>query len=145
MTNFSISDTDYVRFVSKISNFGAKNQCWPWNAPLDNGYGRFWLNNKTDLAHRISYQLFVGSINNNLHIDHLCRNRSCVNPEHMEQVTIKTNVLRGVGLTAVNANKTHCKRGHLLNQDNLYFSSRKARVCKKCQKIRHAKWRSKNV
>lgn len=67
---------------------------------------------KTKLAHRLSYEHFVGPILDGLTIDHLCRDRACVNPAHLEAVTISINVLRGFNPMAINARKTHCPLGH---------------------------------
>lgn len=71
--------TDEDRFWSKVA-LAEINDCWEWQAPLDSGYGRFWLNGQTELAHRYSYILANGPIPDGLQIDHLCRNRACVNP-----------------------------------------------------------------
>jgi len=144
MNYFSISQSDLERFESKFVRV-SESQCWPWTGRLDNGYGRFWLNNRTALAHRIAYLIVNGTIPKSLHLDHLCRNRACVNPKHLEPVDIKTNVLRGFGLSAENARKTHCKNGHPLNEDNLYKMSRKTRVCRICQNNRLKKWRGINA
>ena len=118
------------------------NGCWEWKQPLDSGYGRFWLNGKTALAHRVSYELYVGEIPEGKQIDHLCRNRSCVKPTHLEPVTIGENVLRGIGISAANARKDSCMKGHPLSGDNLYTRNNGARVCKICQRSRVQKWRS---
>jgi len=85
--------------------------CWLWQGPLSpNGYGRTskWY------AHRAMYEILMGPIPPRLVIDHLCRVRRCVNPDHMEVVTRGENVLRGETVSARAARQTHCKRGHLL-------------------------------
>lgn len=145
MSNFSISDSDKSRFFAKVIISFDKNKCWVWKNPLDNGYGRFWIGTKTGLAHRISYQILVGDIPTGKQIDHLCRNRSCVNPSHLEPVDIKTNVLRGEGLSAMNARKTHCKRNHPLSGNNLFINNRNQRVCKICASMASARWVAKNA
>lgn len=89
--------------------------CWVWAACLSkDGYGSIarGLGQGTAQAHRVSYELLVGSIPSGLCIDHLCRNRACVNPLHLEVVTLATNVLRGEGVAASHAQKTTCKNGH---------------------------------
>lgn len=69
-------------------------------------------------------------------IDHLCRNRACFNPDHLEQVTNQTNILRGEGATATNARKTHCIRGHELVGTNLIASRTNGRSCRICRNER---------
>jgi hypothetical protein len=85
-------------------------------------------------AHRVSYECFVGKIEDGLSIDHLCRNRSCVNPKHLEQVTARENILRGFSLAAKNKRKKFCKNGHELIGYNLvpiagHPDRRKCRTC----------------
>jgi hypothetical protein len=111
--------------------------CWQWTGFVDKntGYGGFWFERRPIPAHRASYTLFKGPIPIGLEIDHLCRNRPCVNPEHLEAVTKKVNVLRGEGLSAVHKRKTHCIRGHLLSGENMR-QDKWGRVCRKCKRIR---------
>lgn len=135
------TDRDRERFASAYT--ATPDGCWQWSRPLDNGYGRFWLAGRTRLAHAVSYELHVGPIPAGLHIDHLCRNRGCVNPVHLEPVTPGTNVLRGVGLSATNARKVNCKRGHPLSGDNLRITVNGSRECKECQRDRVRQWRTR--
>lgn len=86
--------------------------CWGWTgSPNGNGYGHARVDGKTYVAHRYVYQSTVGPIPEGLQLDHLCRNRMCVNPSHLEPVTHRENVLRGQGHAAINARKTHCSCG----------------------------------
>lgn len=101
------------------------SDCWPWEGFCDpKGYGR----RGPRLAHRIAYEAFVGRIPKGKEIDHLCGNRGCVNPWHLEAVAHIENIRRGR-----NARKTHCLRGHLLPPPNRWGH----RNCQPCDTIRH--------
>lgn len=135
----AVSDADRERLLARFwSKVNKTDTCWLWcGALLGNGYGYFWFLGRMDLAHRASYRLFVGDIPDGLTIDHLCRNRACVNPAHLEPVTNRENVLRGVGITAMLAARTVCKRGHALTEDNLYHrkSSHGRGDCRACGQL----------
>lgn len=109
--------------------------CWPWTGWTDpNGYAKFTTGKKAHLAHRWSYEQHVGPIPDGLVLDHLCRVRHCVNPEHLEPVLQKVNALRGYGVPALNARKTHCKRGHEFDAANTYIDPTSgARQCRRCK------------
>ena len=117
------------------------NECWPWMGNQDgNGYGQFWISRENPItAHRFAYTDAIGSIPDGLTIDHLCRNRSCENPSHLEAVSRGINVLRGEGLAARNARKTHCIRSHPFSGSNLRISPQGIRECRACCRIRSRK------
>lgn len=109
-------------------------QCWIWLGAISgHGYGKF---SRDHLAvHRLSYEFHKGPIPTDHTLDHLCRVRSCVNPNHLEAVTRGENVLRGNGITAENARKTHCKRGHPFAGENLAVRADGERRCRECARI----------
>ncbi|WP_419722208.1 HNH endonuclease [Rhodococcus qingshengii] len=98
------------------------------------GYGYYKLEGKSRLAHRIAYEALVSAIPRHLVCDHLCENKKCVNPNHIEVVTDRVNILRGPAPSAQNAKKTHCIRGHKFELGS-YYSSQGWRDCKKCKAI----------
>ena len=136
-----------LSFKQRVEGFWDKTRmtgsCWNWIGSLNpKGYGQYYDGVKPIKAHRFSYELFKGKIPEGLQLDHLCRNRKCVNPNHLEIVTNKENVLRGVGMSAANSRKTHCSKGHAFTLENTY-NYRKTRACKKCRYEYGKKWRLK--
>jgi hypothetical protein len=101
-----------------------------------NGYGQLRVHGKVRKAHRVVWEQANGPIPPGLVLDHLCRNKACINIDHLELVTNRTNVLRGVGRTAINARKTTCPRGHPLEHNNLCKRSDGTRSCRICHKER---------
>lgn len=131
-----------IRFMAKIDRSA---ECWVWVAHLDrHGYGMFYVGGKMVLAHRFSYQTFVGEILPELELDHLCRNTCCVNPAHLEPVTHQMNVDRGdSGLHQ--RIKTHCPQGHLYSGDNLRINYAGRRVCKACERAKTMRYQARRA
>jgi len=101
------------------------------------GYGQLRTDGVAEYAHRVALEFSNIEMPDGLEVDHLCRERSCVNPEHLEVVTHQVNVNRGSSASARNAAKTHCVRGHELSPDNLFNTARNIRVCRQCSKDRY--------
>ena len=122
------------RLMSKIAWPSALTACWPWRAFRDrDGYGQFHGGGGTAFAHRTAYELAIGPIPDGLQIDHLCRNRECVNPLHLEAVANVVNVLRGESPQARNARKARCNQGHAFTPENTYMYRNK-RCCRACNR-----------
>jgi hypothetical protein len=118
----------------------AESGCWEWRGYLnDHGYGQIGVDGVSVYAHRWSYEHFIGPIPAGKQIDHLCRNRKCCNPAHLEAVTPLVNNRRGESPWSVNARKTHCIRGHEFTQANTYVNKHGWRSCRQCMRISAAK------
>lgn len=112
--------------------------CWDWTANKQRtGYGHITIDKKACLAHRVMYEFLIGPIPDGLTLDHLCRNTSCVNPKHLEPVTLRENLLRGNGFGGVNARKTHCARGHEYSEANTRIRNGTWRFCRACDAEDH--------
>lgn len=119
--------------------------CWNWTGPINyDGYAYARIDGgRPCRVHRAYYERLVGPIPEGLVIDHLCRNRRCVNPAHLQPVTNRENLLRGIGIAAVAASRTHCPQGHEYSPENTYVSPRGGyRQCRACDVIRKAARRS---
>lgn len=125
-----VREAPQTRFWSKVDR--ESSACWLWRGTINtDGYGTFYYDRRVVKAHRYAYELLRDAIPPGLELDHLCRNRTCVNPTHLEPVTRRENILRGESPPARNARKTHCAQGHPLSGENLVLlDGRRCRVCR---------------
>lgn len=133
-----LTPKDLIRFWSKVIK---SNYCWLWiGARTTKGYGHLRIGKKMYYPHRLSFFIKYGDIDPNLTLDHLCRNPICVNPEHLEEVNIKENTLRGNAPSTKNSRKTHCPKGH--RYDRIYSDNR--RFCSICKRQTQKQWEKNN-
>lgn len=138
-----MSRTIEDRFWAKVEPTGF---CWIWTAAKTKGYGVCWNGERTMPAHRFAYEYLVGPIPSGLVIDHLCRNRACVNPDHMDVVTHRVNIRRGQAGVLTGAKqraKRECPSGHEYDTANTYINSKGERSCRRCGRDRSRRWRAK--
>jgi hypothetical protein len=128
------------QFWSKVHK--SSDGCWLWSGYVGReGYGRTYYAGRKGLSvHRLAYELSVGPIPPGLVIDHLCRVHNCVNPDHLEPVTNRENVLRGIGLAVIHKNTTQCPQGHPYSSDNTYISPQGKRGCRVCRNKASREW-----
>lgn len=124
--------------------------CWVWQRYVnEKGYGKIQADGRSRIAHRYFYELHKGPIPAGMHLDHLCRNPSCVNPEHLEPVTPQENTARGI---EHNGAKTHCPQGHPYDEQNTKLvrrsdggTARRCAICRKAQLDRHTELRRQGL
>lgn len=123
------------RFWARVDWSGGFDACWPWLGSRQRiGYGVF----RNTVAHRAAYVLSTGPIPLGLELDHLCANRGCVNPGHLEPVSRRENVMRSSSFAATNARKTHCPKGHPYAGSNLHVAPNGDRRCLTCKTAANA-------
>ena len=148
-----VQEKDRKRFMDKV-NVNDETGCWEWTASTSGGgYGMFQIQGSQFMAHRVSYELNVGPIPEGLTLDHLCHNpdecknenhndcphRACVNPEHLEPVTMRENNMRAYSFTTINLAKDACPSGHPYDEENTkWYQGR--RYCRACHKIHSREW-----
>ncbi len=131
----AIPNFDPQSVLSKV-DFRHDEDCWEWQGNIDTyGYGTYGHANY--MVHRVVYELIVEMLEPVDTLDHLCFNRACVNPNHLEKVPFDVNVLRGNNPHAINKRKTHCLNGHEFTPENTYIHPKRGnRHCKRCQRSR---------
>ena len=119
--------------------------CWEHELKaMPSGYRQVQYASIRVVLHRLVYEQLRGPIPDGLQIDHLCRNRGCCNPDHLEPVTGRVNTLRGETVTAANAAKTHCPQGHAYESENLYVYPNGSRCCRECRREIQRRYRAQN-
>lgn len=133
--------TDEERFWSKVVK---SDGCWRWlGAPQPDGYALIKIAHQMRPAHKVAYEYTIGAVPDGLQLDHLCRNRGCVNPAHLEPVTARENTMRSpIALGALNARKTHCPQGHPYDESNTVVTSSR-RTCRICNAEKQRRYRAR--
>lgn len=118
-----------TRFFARVDDSGGPDSCWQWTGALNsNGHAQFWYAGQMRGAYRLLWAWIHGDLHEGLELDHVCKNKRCVNTSHLEEVTHKVNsqrAMKGV------LRKTHCLRGHPYTPENTY-TYRGVRTCKTC-------------
>lgn len=146
MANTPAPERIVIRLRSRIRV--TPSGCWEFTGARRDGYGRISWSDGTRMVyamtHRVMWTHEKGPIPEGLDIDHLCRNRCCCNPDHLEPVTRQTNLLRGETIPAAKAAQTHCKRGHEFTDENTYIGTRGTRMCRECGRAHARAHQAKN-
>jgi len=144
-----ISVKDFGSIKNRLFNLSypePNTGCYIWGgATYLNGYGILTINKKCLSAHRVSYYVHKGNIGYGLVVDHLCNNKLCINPEHLQATTQKKNVLRGNSGSAKNSIKTHCYKGHEFTKENTRINNRGSRDCIICHKDKKKRYYKKHI
>jgi hypothetical protein len=119
--------------------------CWVWTGASSRGYGQVSVAGRIRPAHVVVYEALVGPVGEGLQLDHLCRNRLCVNPAHLEPVTPRLNTLRNTGPSAANAVKEQCPKGHPYDEANTIRYPDGRRWCRVCNRELNRRWRERRA
>ena len=132
--------TDFWRMVDKSGD------CWLWRGHRSKkGYGTTTYQGIGMNAHRVAWLRSGRFVADGLTLDHLCRNRKCINPEHLEPVPQRENVLRGDTLPAANLRKTTCRNGHPYSTENTIHRTDHSRVCRRCNRERNRRYKARRI
>ena len=127
-----------------MSHVTITNDCWLWTGSInENGYGLFKVSGKTMKSHRVAYETYNRPIETGNVIDHLCKVRNCVKPDHLEQVSQAENLYRGNTIASVNRLKKYCINGHEFTEDNTIIRKNNTRNCRKCINLLKKKYRAR--
>lgn len=133
------TEVEITRFLAKIDKTSNENGCWVWTGALAHGYGRFRFDNRTVQATRFSWFIHK-KVQPTYELDHLCENPPCVNPDHLQDVTHKENILRAsTAPTTINKAKVSCLNGHVFDTANTYITKSGKRHCRACERARDQK------
>lgn len=133
-----------VERINRLTQHDPATGCIEWTGSLaGGGYAQIKIDRRAQYAHRVAWEMVHGPIPEGMYLDHLCRNRKCVNAAHLEPVSFRENVLRGVGPTATNATKTACPEGHPYSIENTYTNPAGSRVCRTCKGQRERERRAR--
>lgn len=145
LTPLRIFASPQDRFASFV--VARTDGCLIWTGATDGGgrYGSFFWDGRVRRAHKVAFEWASGPVPDGLVLDHLCRVTLCVNPDHLEPVTQRENILRGGAPTALNALKTHCPQGHAYTSENTRVQRTGGRVCRTCERSHHERYRLRRL
>jgi hypothetical protein len=136
---------DRIRDSTSEEDRGHSTPCWiSKRAVTEAGYTRICWQRRWYYTHRLAYELFVGPIPEGLQLDHLCRQRACCNPAHLEPVTSRENTLRGTHPNAIASRLPHCRSGHEFTPENTRLTRQGKRLCRECDRAaRRVRYRNR--